>query len=465
MSRLLKTAIFLLPIALILVCPLNVQAQEPVFDPEYVISDHDLTNYQTMTLNEVQGFLNEKGGALANYLTVDIDGKMKAASEIIYRASQEYEINPQHLLTLLQREKSLITKQSPSIDDYNWATGFSAYDYRNPVPRFRGFSTQVDRAAWRFRYYLEHPWQFRYKVGSKANTLVDYNDRWLVNLYGRYITAKNAATAGLYTYAPHLYDNWLFWTIWQNWFSDDEDQKFANGTLLRIIDEQGVWLIQNEQRRPFYSESVFLLSYKFKDVKMAKKNDLMDYPVGPAMTFPNYSLVQSSLGEIFMLVDNKKRSISEKIFRSIGFHPDEIIEVNENDLNTYEIGVPILSPYPSGALLQNSETKAVYYVKENTKYPIIDISILNANFPYSHVSKVNPQELAEFAMGDQVKFRDGTLIKTSDSPSVYVISQQKRLPIPSAEVFETIGYQWESIIEVDKSFLNMHDLGEVLQID
>jgi len=464
MCRLLKTGIFLLPILLIIAWPLNIHAQEPIFDPEYIISDHDLTNYQTMTINEIQTFLNEKEGALANYSTVDIDGKMKTAAKIIYRASQEHKINPQHLLTLLQREKSLITKTSPSNNDYNWATGFSCYDYRNPVSRFRGFSTQVDRAAWRFRYYLDNPWQFQFKVGAKGKTLVDWPDKWLVNIHGRYIVAKNAATAGLYTYAPHLYDNWLFWTIWQNWFGN-EDQKFTDGTLLRIKDEPGVWLIQNDQRRPFYSENVFLLSYKFKNVKVVEKNDLIDYPIGPAMTFPNYSLVKSSLGEIFMLINNKKRPISEKMFRNIGFHPDEIIKVDENDLNTYEQGTPILSPYPNGALLQDNETKAVYYVKENIKYPIIDISILNANFPYSHILKVNPQELSEFIMGDQIKFRDGTLIKTFESPSVYVISQQKRLPIPSAEVFETIGYQWDSIIEVDEFFLNMHDLGEVLKID
>ena len=464
MCRLLKTGIFLLPILLIIAWPLNIHAQEPIFDPEYIISDHDLTNYQTMTINEVQTFLNEKGGALANYSTVDIDGKMKTAAKIIYRASQEHKINPQHLLTLLQREKSLITKTSPSNNDYNWATGFSCYDYRNPVSRFRGFSTQVDRAAWRFRYYLDHPWQFQFKVGTKGKTLVDWPDKWLVNIHSRYIVAKNAATAGLYTYAPHLYDNWLFWTIWQNWFGN-EDQKFTDGTLLRIKDEPGVWLIQNDQRRPFYSENVFLLSYKFKNVKVVEKNDLIDYPIGPAMTFPNYSLVKSSLGEIFMLINNKKRPISEKMFRNIGFHPDEIIKVDENDLNTYEQGTPILSPYPNGALLQDNETKAVYYVKENIKYPIIDISILNANFPYSHILKVNPQELNEFIMGDQIKFRDGTLIKTFESPSVYVISQQKRLPIPSAEVFKTIGYQWDSIIEVDEFFLNMHDLGEILKID
>ena len=60
MHRLLKTAIFLFPIILIIVCPLNVHAQEPIFDPEYIISNHDLTNYQAMTMDKIQNFLIEK---------------------------------------------------------------------------------------------------------------------------------------------------------------------------------------------------------------------------------------------------------------------------------------------------------------------------------------------------------------------------------------------------------------------
>jgi len=35
------------------------------------------------------------------------------ASEIIYRASQDYEINSQVLIALLQKEKGLITKKIP----------------------------------------------------------------------------------------------------------------------------------------------------------------------------------------------------------------------------------------------------------------------------------------------------------------------------------------------------------------
>ncbi len=456
------TVLFLLLLILTVFQPNICFGQEPVFDPEYIVSDNQLADYRAMNLDQIQKFLNQAGGALKDYYAVDVDGKEKSAGEIIYRASQEYKINPQILITLLQREKSLITKKSPTKDDYNWATGFTCYDYLEPVSRFRGFTRQVDRAAWRFRYYLEHPWQFQFRVGIETKTLVNSKDKNLTNKFGRFIIPKNMATAGLYIYAPHLYDNWLFWEIWQNWFVGEE-QKYPEGGLVRIKNEKGVWLIQNGQRRPFYSKTVFLLSYKFKDVKEIDTNDLREYPIGSPMGFPNYSLVQSS-SDVFMLIDDAKRPISEKMFKNIGFRPEEIIQVEEADLNSYQLGKPILSPYPSGALLQDNETKAVYYVKDDVKYPIIDVSILQADFPYSHIIKVNSKELADFEIGDQIKFRDGTLIKSSDLPTVYVISQEKRLPITSGEIFEAMGYQWDSIIEVDESILNIYPLGEVLNI-
>lgn len=452
-------------VALFLFFPFFSKAQEPVFDPEYILANHILTDWQSMSLEEIQAFLVNAGGTLGNHYEIDIDGQKKSVAEIIYRASQEYEINPQVLITLLQREKSIITEKNPTIDDYNWATGFSCYDYQNPVSRFRGFARQVDRAAWRFRYYLEHPWQFQFKVGVKNETLVNSNDRWLRNLngYSYFVTPKNEATAGFYNYAPHLYDNWLFWKIWQNWFGKD-NEGILDGSLVKKIGEQGIWLIQNDQRRPFYSKTIFLLSYNFEEVKEVDEKTLLEYPVGEMMKFPNFSLVKTPSKEIFMLVDNNKRPITEEIFRKIGFHPGEIITVEESDISHYQLGSPILSPYPSGALLQNNETKAVYYVKENTKYPIIDKTILMANYPYSHIIKVNPEELAEFETGSQIKFRDGTLVKSPNSSAVYVISKEKKLPIKSALAFETLGYQWNRIIEVDNHILESYPLGEIINL-
>ena len=440
--------ILLFPLLIItFLLPLKIRAS---FDPDYIVSDSELTNFQAMNQVEIQNFLETIGGALKDYSTVDIDGQKKLASEIIHRTSQDYKINPQILITLLQKEKGLITKKNPTNDEYNWATGFACYDHRGPVKRFRGFAVQVDRAAWRLDYFLKNPWEFTYRSGQT------YRISW------QKVIPQNSATAAFYNYTPHVQGNKLFWQLWQNWFAS-EGGVIAEGSLVRIKNEEGVWLIQNNKRRPFHSATVFLMNHKFRDVEIVNQNDLKNYEIGEAVGFPNYSLV--SLNEdIYLLIDKEKRPISYKMFRAIGFNPEEIIEVEENDLALYQDGERISSPYPNGALLQNEDSKGVYYVKGNIKQPIIDIAILNNNFPYNSIIKVSASELSKFETGPQVKFRDGTLLKTADSPAVYVIGRGEYCPIFSAETFDALGYQWDAIINVKENILNLHSPGEIIKI-
>ncbi len=54
----------------------------------------------------------------------------------------------------------------------------------------------------------------------------------------------------------------------------------------------------------------------------------------------------------------------------------------------------------------------------------------------------------------------GTLLKTSDSPKVYVIIDGKKKWIPTPEVFETLGYQWTTITEV-----NITDLDNITNFE
>ncbi|MDD5164873.1 MAG: hypothetical protein PHN27_04645, partial [Patescibacteria group bacterium] len=90
--------------------------------------------------------------------------------------------------------------------------------------------------------------------------------------------------------------------------------------------------------------------------------------------------------------------------------------------------------------------------------------ILNVNFPYSHIVKSEPKYLTEFKNGEPVKFRDETLVKTANEPNVYLITQGQRLPIPSEEIFDALGYQWSAILTVPETVLYMYTLGESLKI-
>ena len=56
----------------------------------------------------------------------EVIGSGDTAAHIIWQAAQDYRINPQVLIVLLQKETSLITDPIPNNGDYRKATGFEA---------------------------------------------------------------------------------------------------------------------------------------------------------------------------------------------------------------------------------------------------------------------------------------------------------------------------------------------------
>src|SRR3989338_7940065 len=120
------------------------------FTPHEIISEKELTEYQSMNEREIQEFLSSQGSGIS-----------RSASAIIAQASAQYRISPKILLALLQKEQSLVTDPSPSLRQKDWATGYGVCDgcrLGDPdVARYRGFETQVFSAAGLLRDILEHP--------------------------------------------------------------------------------------------------------------------------------------------------------------------------------------------------------------------------------------------------------------------------------------------------------------------
>ncbi|MEK7508723.1 MAG: hypothetical protein AAB568_02610, partial [Patescibacteria group bacterium] len=122
----------------LLVAPTSVSAQipalpgvsvDPIFNPNFIISDNDMLNPNAMTLAEVQEFLAAKPGILANYKIFKPQIAMEqTAAEIIYQAAQTEGISPKVLLVLLQKEQSLVEDPTPTQYAFDWATGYAVCD-------------------------------------------------------------------------------------------------------------------------------------------------------------------------------------------------------------------------------------------------------------------------------------------------------------------------------------------------
>ncbi|MBU0721951.1 hypothetical protein KKA93_00640 [Patescibacteria group bacterium] len=446
------------------------------FDPNNIISNLEIMDYNSMGLADIQKFLVNKGSYLANYSCPDSFGTVRKASEIIYNAAaknydcdgaimsdnpteeekilkcKKITISPKFLLVLLQKEQSLIEGSSPSERNLDWAAGYGCPDSGNCNVRWRGFGKQVNSAALQFRDYMDNPQYYTYKAGGTYNISNTNRDPIVV-------TPVNQATAGLYNYTPHVYNgNFNFYKIWQRWFT----KIYPDGSLLQADGEVGVWLLQNGVKRPFLSMAALVSRFDVKKIIKINKSDLNKYETGVPIKFAQYSLIKSPRGTIFLLVDDKKRGFtSMEAFRKMGFNPTEVVNARWEDINYYADGACITatSTYPTGALLQNNKTGGIYYVVDGIKAPLIDKIFLTVKFKNKKIIKVTSAELDQYTTAKPYLFGDGELLKTKDSPYVYVISGNKKILITSDKIFNDLGYKIENIIIVPSSVLYLYDAG------
>ena len=457
------------------------------FNPNYIISDSEILDKTTMSMEDIQSFLSDKGGYLATYTTANFDGVNKTVANIIYEAAvnnydcdgvtlsenptqaerklkcQPISINPQFLLVLLQKEQSLIDKKNPTQSQLDWATGYGCPDGGGCNERWRGLGKQVNSAALQFYEYMTSPKGFPYQVGQTYQITNPYNaiNEEEVTM----VTPANLATAALYNYTPHVYNgNYNFQKIWQQFFS----HTFIDGSLVQVEGEPGVWLIQDGKKRPFHSHGALVSRYDTSYIITVKKSDLDAYPKGDPIKFAQYSLVKSSDGRIYLLVDDYKRHITDmEVFRKLGFNPEEVEDVTAQDLAYYQDGNPITleDAYPTGALLQDPSSGGVYFVNNGEKAPLIDPIFLKTKFKGEKIIKSTAEELTKYTKVEPVKFSDGILLKTTLDPSVYVISNGAKRLITSGEAFEAHGFKWDNILAVHPRVLALYDNGEPLTID
>ena len=231
------------------------------FNPGFIISDYQMGRYDAMTEEEIQAFLTMKNpcdntdesyyqaltksspGAKWHFedghficLSEELFGDGEEISEgetaahVIWQAAQDYQINPQVIIVLLQKETGLITDRIPNNYDYRKATGYGCPDTAACSSKYYGFKNQVRNAAKMFRAVLDGGWT-NYPLGENY---IQYNPNAACG--GSIVNVQNLATSALYRYTPYQpnegslaagygtaycgsYGNRNFYHYFEDWFS------------------------------------------------------------------------------------------------------------------------------------------------------------------------------------------------------------------------------------------------------
>lgn len=448
-----------------------------------IISDEEAQNYRSMTQTQIRDFLRSKNSTLTNYFytgynpgplelknsTVGVaedekDFKQRSAAEIIYNAAYEAQINPQFLLTMLQKEMSLVEDQDPTERQYSFAMGYYCFDGQSCNPRWKGFGKQVRATALQFRDYIDNIETRNYKTGE---TFV---------IEGEEITPENNITAGMYNYTPHLHGNALFKTIWDRYGFGGETSApivvgvIPEGSLVKARDGEDtetVFLIHNNQKQAFVSNTALVSRYQPEKILRVASSELEKFTLGPSIKYPAYSILVGPNGDKYLLDGLEKRLISsDAIFKNLGFNPEEVIEVAQTDLDEITDGAAItdVATVPVGQLLKDKSTGGVYYAKDGKKYPIVEPELITLNYPDLKVVTATTKQLDSLEKATPVRLKDGTIILSPTSNQVYVIAAGKRRWIQNEETFLGLGYSWSNIKKVSERVLKLHPVGEPLSL-
>ncbi len=189
------------------------------FNPGNIMDNLVMTNSGTMNVSQIQAFINSKvpvcdtnhagfyGSSGTWYgppftCLKDYTENNLTAAQIIYNAAQTYNINPQVLLVLLQKEEALITDTWPASYQYKSATGYGCPDSTPGVcdSSYYGFTNQVNNAAKLFHSVItsSSTWYSPYVLG---NNNIKWNPKDVCG--SSVVNIQNLATASLYDYTPY----------------------------------------------------------------------------------------------------------------------------------------------------------------------------------------------------------------------------------------------------------------------
>jgi hypothetical protein len=184
---------------------------------------------------------------------------------------------------------------------------------------------------------------------------------------GQQVTIKNTATAALYNYTPHIQGNKSFWNLWNGYFS----KKWPDGALLQAEFSDKIYYIENGLRREVASKAVFASRFDSKNIVTVAQEDIDSYEEGVPIKYLNFSLFKGdSSGNVYMIVNDMKRKIADnEVLRKLGFNSDSITMVNEVELILYKDGPDITqyTYYPTGTLIQDNKATKPF---ENLYYVI-----------------------------------------------------------------------------------------------
>ena len=450
--------------------PASQAADVKRFDPGLIISDSVFFDFGTMTVAEIQRFLESKvpvcddndGGpkCLRNYVsdTVDKvgeDGRCKpfvgktqqTAAQIIYEVSRACGINPRVLLVKLQKEQGLVQSKDPTAYMYKAAMGYGCPDSDPAIcgKVYVGLFNQLYHAAGQLNWYDDPRSSFvqnkKLPLGKVSKVLLNPNS----GCGTKEVLIKSNATRALYFYTPYTpndaalknlygsgdscsaYGNRNFWRFFTDWFGDP----VGGGFLLKSA-TSGTYLIVDNNK------------YLISDPETVKALS----PLGPLGTIsadylntfndagPMTRVVKAITGQLYYVDAGKKYTFSScDQVASFGLDCTKAIVLTASQLAALPAGGPVTA-YVAG---DNGDT---YIVQNGLKRQILDQeSLAAAGIAVPALSNLKISGLGHLGWGKPI-IRNGAMFTNVTNGNLGLYANDSYSEVSKATAAELDFTKW-----------------------
>lgn len=437
-----------------------------MFNPGLIISDSVFYDFGSMSVNQIQKFLESQvsdcstenvPGCLKDFKTntpavAESPGRCAAipamtnasAAEIIFTVARACGINPRVILVKLEKEQSLITMENPSQTRMDRALGYNCPDTAPCAPTTLGFFNQIYKGAGQLNYYSNPAGPFtwlkpgnRVTIGYQANRPSCGSASFIL---------QNKATAALYYYTPYVpnqaaldnlyglgdscsaYGNRNFWRLWHDWFGSP----IGGGFLLKSAKSENFLIVDEVKYRvtdPALLESLAPLG----PLGTVSKDYLDSFPTAGDMG----PLVQHHSNGNYLFVDQGKRirfADCEQV-AAFGLSCEQAVKLTKGQISALEI-----AGAASNLVIGNDGGR--YLVESGQLREILnDSSAAEANVILASGSNIRRESLNYLPVGKPIA-SSGSLVANRETAEVGIISGESFYPIDKDTATDVSFASW-----------------------
>ena len=342
-----------------------------MFDPGLIISDSVFYDFGTMSVADIQRFLDgrvsacraaaNRPGCIKDYRlstpgATGSPGRCESvpaksnitAAELIYDIARACGINPRVILVKLQKEQGLITSTDPSPRAYDFALGMDCPDSPSGCSAASaGFFWQLYKGVGQLNWYSNPAGSFTWLRPGSVISRPYFPNR--PSCGSQSFTLQNKATAALYYYTPYVpnqaaltnlystgdscssYGNRNFWRFFSDWFGSP----IGGGFLLKAAKGDTYFIVDEVKYRVPDS---FLLSSlaPLGPIGEISKDYLDSFVTMGDMT----PLIKNATASTYWFVDNSKRmsfSTCEQV-AAFGLNCSSAVTVTSTQFTALENG-------------------------------------------------------------------------------------------------------------------------------